>query len=356
MILNRTKKPFFETELNPIEVKPATPRSPEIPIFDTPISYRENTNAMFWNKEAAFVPTRSDFTAANSSCYGDHLGRTKRVDGKGVNMVDVFGVQWTYVEAVGGSITLGGNPIFEDANDWKEKITIPDIEQWDWAADAAKNKIADPRYAVEMTFVNGFGFERLISQMDFMNAAIALADEEQEDALHEYLSAMTELGCKLVDKACEYWPSIDGFMIHDDWGSQKAPFFSQSVAENMFYPHLKELVDHVHAKGRYFGIHSCGHIEDRVGVFAKAGIDTWQMQTMNNVHKLYELYGDQIVFQAWPEAFDVNDEKAAVQAAHDYVDTFCKPGKPTMLGSTTATQSRVFFEELYRYSRKHYSK
>ena len=78
------------------------------------------------------------------------------------------------------------------------------------------------------------------------------------------------------------------------------------------------------------------------------------MQRMNNPHKLYEEYGDKIVLQVWPEEFDVNDEKAAVQAARNFIDEYGKPGKPVIMSSRDAVQSRVFVEELYEYSRKHF--
>ena len=355
MITDRVKKPFSEHELRVLEMRPATHRSPELPIYDTAISPRENIQALFWDKKPAFVPARYDFSGINSDLYTDHLGRTRMVDGKPSDMTDVFGVDWVYVDAVGGSITKGGSPLFEDANDWKEFVKLPDIDAWDWQADADRNQKHDRRFAAEMTMINGFWFERLISQMDFMNAAIALADEDQTDAINEYLEAMTDLGCRVVDKICQYWPSVDGFMMHDDWGGQRDPFFSLDTARELFLPHMKKLVQHVHDKGRYCGLHSCGHLDARAEIFVEAGFDTWQMQEMNDAHRLYELYGDKIVVQAWPEPFDPNDEKAAVAAARNFVDTYCKPGKPVILHTySPAINCRVFMEELYRYSRKHY--
>jgi len=80
------------------------------------------------------------------------------------------------------------------------------------------------------------------------------------------------------------------------------------------------------------------------------------MQTCNDIHKLYEEFGDKICLDVWPEKFDPTDERAAVQAARDYVDFFCKKGKPAMLGynSGEALRNPIFTEELYTYSRKHY--
>ncbi len=206
-----------------------------------------------------------------------------------------------------------------------------------------------------MTSTNGFWFERLISLMDFMNAAMALVDEDQTDSLHELFEATTQLACDMVDKICEYWPCVDGFVIHDDWGRQRGPFFSDEIARNLFLPHMQKLVGHIHNKGRYCSMHSCGHIEARLPVLIDAGLDTWEMQAnANDIFKLYEDYGDKIILQVTIPDFDPNDEKAAVQAARDYVNHFCEPGKPTILSGRNCMTNKVFAEEVYECSRKHY--
>lgn len=352
MILDRKKKPYSERELQVIGQKAALlPGRPSSNIFNTPISYRENSLSLFWDKKPCFVVTGNDFSGLTCGFYQKKLARAGRAEGQ---MIDAFGVKWVFAPTAGGSISEAGHPRFTDVNDWKNAIKIPDVNDWDWAADAAEHT-ADTNFAVEMTPVNGFWFERLISLMDFMNAAIALVDDEQSDALHELFEAMTQLGCDLVDKICEYWPSVDGFMLHDDWGSQRDPFFSDAIARELFLPNMKRLVGHIHDKGRYCGLHSCGHIEDRVDVFIDAGIDTWQMQgPVNDVYKLYQRVGDKITLQVTIPEFDMSDEKAAIKAAHDYVDTYCKPGKPTMLIARDALTNLVFAQEVYAYSRKHY--
>ena len=352
MILDRKKKPFSEQERQVIGQKAAViPGRPSSCIFNTPISYRQNALSLFWDKKPCFAVTGNDFSPLNSEFFQKKLYRANR---KQPEMVDTFGVRWVFEPTAGGGISVGGNPRFTDVNDWKDAIQMPDVNDWDWAADAAANPV-DTNFAVEMTMVNGFWFERLISLMDFMNAAMALVDDEQTDALHELFGAMTQLACDLVDKVCEYWPAADGFMLHDDWGSQKAPFFSEEVARELFLPYMKKLVGHIHNKGRFCGLHSCGHVEDRVNIFIEAGIDTWQMQAnVNDIYKLYDTVGDQIVLQVTIPEFDLDDEKAAVQAARDYVDHFCQPGKPTMLLAGKGLGSRVFAEEVYTYSRKHY--
>ena len=81
-------------------------------------------------------------------------------------------------------------------------------------------------------FLNGW-FERLISFMDFDNAVVALIDEDQKDAVKELFDRLSDLYIKIIDKYLEYFPGIDGFCIHDDWGAQKDTFFSPDTAMEM---------------------------------------------------------------------------------------------------------------------------
>ncbi|MDD6678399.1 MAG: uroporphyrinogen decarboxylase family protein [Firmicutes bacterium] len=352
MIIDRKKKPFSTQELLVTGMKPSPrPAFPATILLNPPISYRENAMSLFWDKKPCFAVTGSDFSGLGCSYFQKHLGRSLRDEG---TKVDAFGVEWVFEPTAGGSISTAGRPRFTDVNDWKDAISMPDVNDWDWAADAAANPV-DTRFAVEMTMVNGFWFERLISLMDFINAAMALVDDEQTDAIGELFEATTQLACDIVDKICQYWPSVDGFMLHDDWGSQKSPFFSDEVATELFLPHMKKLVSHIHNKGRYCGLHSCGSLEARAHVFVEAGIDTWQMQAnLNDVYKLYDQIGDKMALQVTIPEFDLNDEKAAVAAARAYVDHFCQPGKPTMVIARNGLTSKVFTQELYEYSRKHY--
>ncbi len=342
------KKSFSKKELE-IAKRIPTRFGGEIKLFNAPVSYRENFIAHYVSREPWFMASVNECSGVNCPGYADNLSRPH-----GHDSVDCFGVPWKWVPTVGGSITPGGNPVFDDANDWRDCISMPDIDKWDW--DSYAKEPVDTDLAVMFTFINGFWFERLISLMDFQNAAMALVDSDQEDALHELFGELTDLGIRLVDKFCEYWPQLDGFCVHDDWGSQKNPFFSEDVARRLFLPYMKEFVGHIHSKGRFVTIHSCGHVEDRIGIFVESGLDGWQLQDMNDTRKLYEEWGDKIVLEVNPEPFDVNDDKAAVQAAHDFVDFYCRPGKTAIMGrgGREATQSRVFCEELYEYSRKHF--
>ena len=96
-------------------------------------------------------------------------------------------------------------------------------------------------------------------------------------------------------------PALDLIEIHDDWGAQKAPFFSMDVAYELFVPFMKQITDHIHSKGRRTLLHSCGHTADRIQCYIDGGFDLWQPQAMNDIGYLYDTYGDKIILAVFPE-------------------------------------------------------
>ena len=321
------------------------------PIYNTPVTYRANFDALFDERHPYWMPSLRDTSPAQPALYNNLLGRGSRAD-----ITDVFGIRWRFVPDAGGSIVEPGAPLLKNANDWKEVIRIPDIDGWDWEA-AARETPIDARFPALFSFINGFWFERLISFMDFMPAAMALIDDEQIGAVRELFAAMTDLGCRIVDKLCYYMPALDLIEIHDDWGAQKAPFFSMDVANELFVPFMKQITDHIHAKGRRALLHSCGHNADRIQCYIDGGFDLWAPQAMNDIGYLYDNYGDKILLCVFPEETDIAERSEAEQReiARAFVDRFCQPGKPSLMGMVSFRRATpVFTEEVYTYSRKKY--
>ncbi|MDR2529923.1 MAG: methyltransferase [Oscillospiraceae bacterium] len=343
--------PFSKTELTPIDSIPGFFGRPALPIFNTPLSARENYNAFYWERRPWWLPAPSEGTMLIDPLYNDRLGR-----GGPDGTTDSFGIEWEYIASAGGSIVRPGEPFVRDANELKDKIKFPDIDSWDWAKTAAETK-CDSRILTTISFVNGFWFERLISFMDFAPAAMALIDDEQSDAVAAFFDESTAFACKLVDKYCEYFPGLDGFDIHDDWGAQKAPFFSESVAYELFVPHMKQLTDHIHSKGRVVTLHSCGHVEDRVKCFIDGGFDAWTPQAMNDTHRLYDEVGDKIAIAVIPEKFDpatTSPEKQR-ELGMAFAEKFTQPRKLATVSYYGGDYfTPAFHEGLYEKSREIY--
>ena len=307
------------------------------PLFNFPVTEREALLSLYRKGEGVWAPYSVESGLFCPSVIPDNIARgfvfeAVRWPEPYTTHDDMFGVNWTFVPQVGGSMETPGRPhLLDDVNDWKEKVKIPDPYAWDWDASARMNYdyLKKNNKANMFWLLNGFTFERLISFMGFENAAMALLDEDQEDAMFELLDAMTDLGIKLMGCAVEaYGDSIQGFYYHDDWGSQKDAFFSFDVGKKFFVPVWKRMTDYIKSKGMIAELHSCGHTERQIENFIDGGWDTWTPMAMNDTHELYEKYGDRIVIGVVADPVPEGaTEEEQYEAGKKCAEKFCKPGK-----------------------------
>ena len=357
-----TNPKFDEKELKVVgEVPGFFPGAPGTPLFDYPVTRKEAYIAAMNQKPiwtlttvetGIFTPQIIADNCARGFSFEAQILERERYGGK-----DMFGVEWVYVDQVGGSMVKPGDPLLSDANEWYDKVVFPDVDSWDWETSAALNKdhLKSDVYNAP-TFLTGF-YERLISFMDFEGAVMSLIDDDQKDAVKDLMDHLADFYIKIFDKFVENY-NIDGISFHDDWGSQRAPFFSPATAEEMIVPAMKKLTDYVHAKGMYCDLHSCGHIELQVPNIIAAGWDSWSPMPMNDTMMLHEKYGDKLVIGLVPEQFDpaTTSEEDQRAAAKRFVDQCCVDGKSTAISFYGAgVLTPAYREELYKQSRIKYS-
>ena len=330
----------------------------ETRIYTAPCNMQEAVRALlrkepYWLMngmyQSMFSPMLNPDTVARAQVF-----ETQKLEEKDYGGKDMFGIEWEYVPAAWGSMVRPGNPFAKDANELMEKLVWPDPDDWDWEGSAKANAdFFQPGECYVMWFMNGW-YERLISMLEFENAVYALYDEDQKDAVHAFFDKLSDLYIKIFDRYITYFPRVDGYCIHDDWGSQKETFFSPALAEEMIVPYMRRVTDYIHSRGKFCELHSCGMNMKQVPNFIKAGWDIWQGQAMNDTTELYEKYGDQIILGVFPEPFDVNaEEEVHRAAARSFVDRFMQPGKPCILNFNDRSRWTIpFMEELYRYSRQ----
>ena len=349
--------------------------------FQYPLNKREHGFAMFSRKPwwqgmqamdaAIFVPRIiPDDIARGMIVENSRFDANTEAGGP-----DMFGVEWEYIQSVGGSMVRPGKPFLEDISEWEEKLVWPDIDSWDWGGSA---KLNNGTYLREDTFpqiwfFSGY-FERLISLLEFEGAAMALMDEDSQEYVHSFFNKLTDLYIRIFDKINEYFPLVKCVFFHDDWGSQRAPFFSPALAEEMIVPYMKRLTDHLHTLGFFCEIHSCGSNEMLVPCYINAGWDAWAPQLMNDCYSIYDKYGDKILIATFPQnipeeimALPTDQEKGAAFAAlpeeeqrriaREYVDRCCQAGKPSFYNYYASHWlTPAFREEMYKQSRINYSK
>ncbi|MBQ6602316.1 MAG: methyltransferase [Eubacterium sp.] len=358
------KIPFSPDELNiigqHISTKSMSFGGPA-PMYNTPITPKENFfHALKRDGETLWIPTMSDTLTIESRVNIDHIARAEVMDmGEPLALEDkggkdMFGIEWVFVPQVGGSMVKPGTPVLDDVNDWPEIIKFPDVEAMDWAACKELNScMNETKRAFQVTFQNGI-FERLISFMDFEGAAMAIIDEDQQDAVHALFDKLADLYIAMITKYMEC-VNIEGVHFHDDWGSQRSPFFSAATCSEMIVPHMKKIADFCHSKGLFFHLHSCGKNELLVPCMIEVGVDMWFPQVMNDTAMLVEKYGDKIMFGVIPKLpADPTDEQLD-EAAKAFVEQYAPgfPEKPVMMvGFMTPP---AFGPLVYKYSREYFA-
>lgn len=339
------------------------------PIFNYPIAPREAVMAFYarkpvWQITAGMGAEIVNFTPRVNP---DNIARAFVFDGTTVrgesNLTggtDMFGIEWEYVPTAGGSMVRPGKPFISDANELEEKVRWPDIDSWDWEGSAKANEayFSKPVF-YSATFLNGW-FERLISFMDFQGAVVAMIDEDQKEAVKAFFDKLSDLYIRILDKYITYFPKLDGFSLHDDWGGQKDTFFSPATAAEMLVPYMRRVTDFLHSKGKCVELHSCGNNIKQVPNMIAAGFDSWSPQSLNDTQKIYELYGDKLLITVAPEPFDAENagEEEQRAQARAYAERFCRPDKPSAFSLFAAVSSGVatdaYMEELYKQSRIRY--
>ena len=292
---------------------------PPMDVYSTPITPRENTLLLYQGKTPRWAPFPIDNTHLMIDCDPENQARSPRKDLPADTPIkDGYGVEWIFVEVAGGAMVKPGNPICPDINEWEKYVTIPDPDTWDWEGCYERNK--DKLSPDRCTYIGvpGCLFERLIAILDFAGAAVALIDDEQKEAVHRFLRPVTNVHKKFYT-LCKKWFNADIVNFNDDWGSQRAEFFSVETCREMLLPYVKELVDHVHSLGMYWDLHCCGFVENFVPLFIEAGEDSWGGQPLNDKWKLKQMYGDKFIFTDGPKVGPDATEEEIDAAIADFM-------------------------------------
>ncbi|MBR6323328.1 MAG: methyltransferase [Lachnospiraceae bacterium] len=299
------------------------------PLLNTPISPRENYLMLLRGEEPLWMPLARDTLSVTPAICKDNIARGFVFDTTGFDPnkdgggPDMFGVEWEWVPQVRGSMVRPGHPKVPDITEWEDYIEFPDPDTWDWAGSAEINKalIEQNDLLRGATILNGL-FERLISFVEMSEALVAMIDEDEQEAVHRLFDRLADFYPKIIRGYKEYY-NIDILTFHDDWGSQRAPFFSLDTVREMLVPYLKRIVDATHELGVKFELHSCGKNEMLVPAMIEAGVDMWNGQPMNDKKMLVEKYGDEMIFGAYPTTITAESAPEEVRSTcKEFIDTF----------------------------------
>ena len=355
--------PYHEAELKPAgtQILRTTGASREVPLFSFPVSPREAFLAVY-SRQSVWLPYNVGKQYVNPRMIPDNVARAVVTDARLPESAfggrDMFGVLWEYVPVTGGSMVRPENHLFEDASQWREKLVFPEIDRWDWEGGARDwEAVRNPEQAQVFTIFSGFWFERLISFMGFEAGAMALIDPEQKPHVHALFQALSDFACRYVDHICDHFP-VDGFFVHDDWGTMVSSIFSPEACREMIVPYMRQFTDRIHRRGKFAELHSCGKIENQVPNIIAAGWDSWCPMLICDIDRLFQEYGDRLIFAVAPEDFDpdTSSEEEQRAIARRFAQRYCVPGKPCFYNNYALSRlTPAFTEELYRTSRQLYA-
>lgn len=322
-------------------------------LYNYPISPRQNDILTASHKDPAWLG--QDLNHVFPREILDNVARGFVIDGapftEPFGGPDMFGVEWVYVPVVRGSMEKPGFRKVKDINNWEQELPFPDLERLNWPEIQKRcSSVIRPDKITSTMVYTGF-FERLISILGFEDAAMALIDEDCQDAIHRLFSKLCLYYDSLFDHLQRYC-GLEYVVFHDDWGSQHSLFFSVNTCREMLLPYLTRVVDSAHKRGIYFNFHCCGNVERLVPVMVEAGCDAWDGQDMNDIWGLYHTYGDRLNITLNQKVLTIGPEEAEKWV--DRIISHLEHGKQLVIPNRQMNE--IARELLYIRSREFYGR
>lgn len=319
------------------------------PLPKREISYAENYKRAILGEKPVWMPA---YSLEANICWPDEMIEhpVPEVDG-----TDWWGTEWVMVETAGGMMVKPGTRVINDFTKWESEFKWPDIESPDWAYDG--EKIAsnyDPDRPHIYQCVEGL-FERLHELMPFDESLILFSEEPE--LLAKWFDKMADYKINTSKKIFENYGRIDGVLYHDDWGTQRAGFFSNNMFREMILPPTKRIFDFFHSQDKYVELHSCGRNMQYVPMMIEMGINMWTPQgNANDLDWLIKTYGKDMTFTtSVPGLMECKGEDEIRACVREFVDMYADYRVMAWLFAPPAV-SVPALDELYTYSREVYAK
>lgn len=328
-------------------------QQPPKPLFpgNRPITAKENYLRIFRGEKPCWMPV---WLVDSQYCWPDVYQEHALWEGDGP---DWWGQEWVYEPTVKGQMPKPGTRVITDITKWQEEVTIPDLDAVDWEGDA---KIQTARYDPDRPHlfhvVEGI-FERLHELMPVDETLLAMYEEPEQ--VHAFNEMMVGYKIRLMDIVFKHYDPIDYIIWGDDWGTQRAGFFSNEMFREFLMPYTKRCWDWVHEQGKFVELHSCGLTQQYIEEFVEMGLDAWTPQDINDLDMLTRKYAEKIALTvSVPQVNEAKSAKEAREHIRKFVDTYAPRGK-VICGSIMNPDpeiTKAAMEELYNYSSDFYAK
>ena len=343
------------------------------PVFDTPVSARENFRNAALRNDPKWVPVSysdiqslltnemADEKPAEGSRPGIQLGpRFTEIPQYDYTFLDPFGNSWSWVKQAGGAMLTPGTQLLGDIRDWEKVIKFPVFDDWNFKETAERfmREAYDPDKVMHINVGQGLT-EMLVAFLGgYEDGMTALAIEPE--ACADFFERFATFIIDFFEFLDGLYP-IDFITYHDDWGTERDTFFSEKMMEELVYGPTKRIVDHIKGKGKVFELHTCGKIERFMPYMCDLGIDLLQIQRRaNDMPMLKKKYGDRIGFCTTIEGMVTgvrySNDKIS-EMVRNTVDLYGKGGGLyPWLFESDPEKVWLIASELYWYSKEFYEK
>ena len=337
------------------------------PLFDTPISPRENFRRCIARDAPLWFPNSltekislntNDVIAHNVRGMQIHSDFHKKAT-EDYHFKDWFNTDWTWVCTAGGAMLTPGTQLMDDITKWESQVEFPDLNEWGFEEKAAEflKTIFDPDKALSYDIGRGMS-ERLVSLMGgYADAMEALLVEPE--AVADFFDIYSDFMIRVFDRINGLYP-LDIITLHDDWGTERDTFFSERIMEELIFEPTKRLIDHIRSKGVFLEMHSCGNVTRFFPYMLDLNCDIAQIQRRAvDMPKMKEKYGDRIGFCVGLEGIDLSKPPVPEEyiiAVKKTLDIYA-PGGGSYLNIST-TDPKLLWDacaENYYYSRELYT-
>ena len=316
------------------------PYGPE-PHYWRPISPKENMKLLLLEgKKPWYIPMtgwfQCDVLMFRPRQHPDNLANLQIYDGgplfdkasKPNPYPGWFDLPYVYEPKAKGCMVKPGFTALDDMSEWRDVLTMPDLDDMDWDEIYEMNKdYLQTDKVVELGIQFGL-WERLMNLMGVTDAAMALLDEDQEEGIVDFLDTLSDVYCDYIRRMKAILP-IDMVFFHDDWGTSTGPFFSLDTCMKFFVPPMRKVVSCCHELGIMFEHHCCGKAQDLVPAMIETGSDYWFPQPLlNDLDMLVKTYADAHLTFSLSNPFlgtDMTDDEVR-QIAKEWVDEYAPYG------------------------------
>ena len=209
---------------------------------------------------------------------------------------DWFGCRWVFDPQTVGFAQDPRRPVpCSDITKWREQVTFPDLESYDWAASAERDlQNVDKEHRLLRMILESGPWERLHALIGFEEAFLAMYDEPE--AFLELMQALTDHRIRLMRKLKEHYEP-DIIFSMEDLGSRNASLMSPQMYREFIKPCQTPMIDGCHRLAMYSEAHSCGKMDNLAGDLVEIGADILNpVQNFNDQAFLARTYGGKVAF------------------------------------------------------------